>query len=338
MRIRKDKIIGWVGIISGILLVLYLCVSGFGIAIGYAHMGLQSRSVNGRELGIARYNQLLATGEQCEYKIYTDEEIEDDPDLDAVRLYYFPEKMRKRTNFVLICPGGAYVDVALEEEGFSTAAKINEYGYAAFVLVYRVGVAANGRKPLDDLARALFYISYYNTRYFDDVIPHNYALCGYSAGGNLVGLFGTQEYGWDNFWGFSQPAAIIMAYPWINPDISSSWNLFDTITYKKLAERGHNAFLHDNPTKEEIETMNVANLITNTYPSTFIMHGKIDHLVPHKLNSDILVEKFKEVGVPYEYYLLKNVNHGAGICEGTNGEDWIERALEFWQLQFIFSS
>jgi acetyl esterase/lipase len=149
----------------------------------------------------------------------------------------------------------------------------------------------------------------------------------------LVGLFGTNQYGYDNYSGFSKPATIMMGYAWINPDISSSWNLFDTITYKILAKRGHDAFLYENPTKEDIETMNVANLITPNYPATFVMHGNIDHLVPHILNSDMLASKFQELNVPYEYYLVKNVNHGAGICEGTNGEDWLIRAIDFWQSQ-----
>lgn len=235
-KINKAKVIGWIGIISGILLVIYLCAAGFGIAIPYIHMGLQSRSANGSELGITRYNEIKATGEQCEYKIYTEEEILDNPDLDAVRLYYFPEKTGKSTNFVLICPGGAYVDVALEEEGFSTAAKINEYGYTAFVLVYRIGFAANGRKPLDDLARAIYFISFNNTLLFNDVIAENYALCGYSAGGNLVGLFGTNQYGYDNYSGFSKPATIMMGYAWINPDISSSWNLLKILQKKILRQ------------------------------------------------------------------------------------------------------
>lgn len=63
------------------------------------------------------------------------------------------------------------------------------------------------------------------------------------------------------------------------------------------------------------------------------MHGKVDHLVPYKKNSDIIVAKFQELNVPYEYYLVNNVNHGVAILEGTNGEDWIFRGIQFWQEQ-----
>ena len=83
--------------------------------------------------------------------------------------------------------------------------------------MYRVGEAANGRKPLDDLAQAIKYITE-NADTFN-VESEDYAICGYSAGGNLVGLFGSDEYGYKNYEGITKQGAIFMGYPWVNPSI-----------------------------------------------------------------------------------------------------------------------
>lgn len=318
----------WVGISLASVVVLYLLVCGVMTAVGYIHMGLQSKAANGKEYGEARYEEIKSSGIPSEFNIYTEDEISANSDLEGVKLYYFPAPSNEKTKYVLVCPGGAYVWCALENEGYSTAAKVNEEGYTAFALVYRVGEAANGRKPLDDLAQAIKYITE-NADTFN-VESEDYAICGYSAGGNLVGLFGSDEYGYKNYEGITKPGAIFMGYPWVNPSISS-WNVFDAILFKVLAARGHNAFLYKNPSKADIETMKVYTHITSDYPSTFIMHGKRDQLVPHYKNSDQLVEELEKNNIPYEYYLVKDVNHGTGINEGTAAEDWIPRAISFWE-------
>ena len=145
------KTLKWVGISLASLVVLYLLVCGVMTAVGYIHMGLQSKNSNGREFGEARYEEIKSSEITSEFNIYTPDEILANPDLEGVKLYYFPVPSDERTKYVLVCPGGAYVWCALENEGYSTAAKVNEEGYTAFALVYRVGEAANGRKPLEIL-------------------------------------------------------------------------------------------------------------------------------------------------------------------------------------------
>ena len=317
----------WVGVSLASVVVLYLLVSGVMTAVGYIHMGLQSKAANGKEYGEARYEEIKTSGITSEFNIYTADEISANPDLEGVKLYYFPVPSNEKTKYVLVCPGGAYVWCALENEGYSTAAKVNEEGYTAFALVYRVGVAANGRKPLDDLARAIKYITE-NAETFN-VETEDYAICGYSAGGNLVGLFGSDEYGYKNYEGVTKPGAIFMGYPWVSPSISS-WNVFDAILFKVLAARGHNAFLYKNPSKADIETMNVYSHIVRLSKHVYYA-WKRDQLVPHYKNSDLLVEELEKNNIPYEYYLVKDVNHGTGINEGTVAEDWVSLAITFWE-------
>lgn len=55
----------------------------------------------------------------------------------------------------VICPGGGYSLVCSFMEGLPYAKKLNEMGYSAFVVHYRVKKKAKFPAPQDDLARAI---------------------------------------------------------------------------------------------------------------------------------------------------------------------------------------
>ena len=66
-----------------------------------------------------------------------------------------------------------------------------EQGYAVFVLRYRIGTEAGNNAPMDDLGRAIQFITA-NAETFG-VQPEGYALLGYSSGGQIAGVFGDAE-------------------------------------------------------------------------------------------------------------------------------------------------
>ena len=56
------------------------------------------------------------------------------------KLFYFPaDSGSKQRPFVMICAGGGYSSVCSLFEGFPMARRLNQLGYTAFVLNYRVG-------------------------------------------------------------------------------------------------------------------------------------------------------------------------------------------------------
>lgn len=61
----------------------------------------------------------------------------------------------KKHPFAVICPGGGYGMVCSFIEGVPYAKKLNEMGYSAFVVHYRIKKKAKFPAPLDDLARAV---------------------------------------------------------------------------------------------------------------------------------------------------------------------------------------
>ena len=94
----------------------------------------------------------------------------------------------------------------------ATAAQLHELGYAAFVLRYRTWMDTSDNAPLEDLARAVAYI----TAHADElgVQAENYALVGYSSGGQIEGVFANRKRGYSKYQ-VAKPAVLLLAegYP-----------------------------------------------------------------------------------------------------------------------------
>ena len=243
----------------------------------------------------------------------------------GVSLYAFPQG-NVRDKYVIVCPGGGYVGCAVETEGFAVATEFNRLGYPAFVLQYRTGEAITTPKaPLDDLANAIRYVDEHASEY--DVAKGHYVLCGFSAGGNLIGLFGTQAYGYAAYEGIDAPEALLMGYPWCNPTAATfNGNIADYAYYASLSGNGAKAFLHSTACYDD---MQVPLWIDEHYPRTYIMHGDSDKIAPAEMHSEVLAQALEAQGIDYRYEVCEGVMHGCGIGLGTAAEGWIEDAMRF---------
>lgn len=63
---------------------------------------------------------------------------------------------------------------------------------------------------MEDVARAVQYITAHAEQF--DVQPEQYAVIGYSSGGQITGLFGTDAVGYRNY-GLPKPGALLLGYP-----------------------------------------------------------------------------------------------------------------------------
>ncbi len=241
------------------------------------------------------------------------------------KLHVFPSNAAKN-KYVIVCPGGGYVTLSKGSEGYNIAGALNRMGYTAFVLEYRVASQITEfQGPLDDLAYAIRYVDENAKKY--NVYKGLYALCGFSAGGNLVGLFGTEEYGYCNYEDIEKPNAIIMGYPWCNPtNEGAGLNFVKKIYFDTINSKGAEVFLGSD---KDLDPMRVPLWVTEDYPRTFIMHGDSDSVIPAESNSDLLAAKLEEMGVDYVYKKCPGVNHGCGLGIGTSAEGWIEEAMAF---------
>ena len=242
-----------------------------------------------------------------------------------VKLYAFPSG-GKKDKYVIICPGGGYTGCAVETEGYCVAAEFNRLGYTAFVLEYRVGDRiTTPMAPIIDLVNAICYVDENAQKY--NVYSGLYVLCGFSAGGNLIGLFGTDKFGYAHYPSVKAPNALIMGYPWCNPNTPAfNGNVADTAFYSTINNNGASAFLGST---DSLDNMRVPLWVTDEYPRTFIMHGDSDTVVPAETHSDVLVRELEKNEIEYRYKKCEGVSHGCGLGIGTSAEGWIAEAMEF---------
>ena len=153
---------------------------------GYVSWAASEDAAEGMNLVIENYNK----GVQVTWQVYTPEEIEADPALGMVQLFYFPAKT-ENAKYVVVVPGNGGNTTAELNEGASIANQLHDLGYAVFVLRYRSFLNASDNAPLYDIANAVKYLTK-NAEQFG-VQRENYALMGFSSGGHIVGLIGSDN-------------------------------------------------------------------------------------------------------------------------------------------------
>lgn len=258
----------------------------------------------------------LCSERNCFYNVWSDEEIAVDKTKAEAKLIAFP--LPKKSKFVLICPGGAYISVASIVEGFPVAKRLNELGYAAFVLKYRCGKHALAPNPIDDLAAALRFVMASAEQF--NIDPEQYTVMGFSAGGHLAASFGTESLGYAHYL-LPKPASMVLAYPVVTmgdkTHADSRKNLLG-------AKNTHNSSL--------IKKWSVEQQLTENYPPTFVWQCDHDNSVPVE-NSTMLTEQLRAKGVNVHYETFPSSAHGWGSADGTLAEGWIERAVDFMKEQ-----
>ena len=147
------------------------------------------------------------------YPLYTPEECAEDPNREGVNLVWFPSKVpgAGERPYVLLVPGGGFVNVWNLTEGWPVAAQFNDLGYNVFILTYQVAVPDRVfEREMADFARAIRLIR--NREKEFKVRWDRYVTCGFSAGGYLVCLWNVPEKGWA-FHGLPGPRAVFPVYP-----------------------------------------------------------------------------------------------------------------------------
>ena len=211
---------------------------------------------------------------------------------------------------IVVCPGGGYRMVASFIEGDPVAKYFQSRGINAFVLRYRVKEYAHYPGPLDDIAHALEDIKNNYKLSLD-----NYALCGFSAGGHMCGLFGVKEFGYEKY-NLPKPGALMLVYPVVSLD-------------KEITHRGTRKWFAGEQDPQALEIGNLHQHISSDYPKTFVWRGVKDKSVPH-INSDLLIDELLKNNVNCKYYKYYKVGHGIGLAHQTPAENWAPNAIEFW--------
>lgn len=255
--------------------------------------------------------------------VYTPEECEADPSKKDVGFFYLPprtsggtEPARSENPFVVLCAGGGYQSVCSMAEAFPVAAAFCEMGYASFVVNYRVGQESVLPMALEDLAAVIRSIRKDAKTFFID--PDSYIVSGFSAGGNLVSMWGTDKQGYARF-GLPRPKALFPIYP------VTSLSLLKESGGKEDFIR---VMLGSDLSGQDLDAYSTDQLITDNYPPCYIVCCADDSDVDPR-HSMLLERLLKERHIPVQLEIGEKGGHGFGLGVGTDVEGWVRRAAKF---------
>lgn len=266
--------------------------------------------------GLKYMQELINAGVQIDHEIWSDEEKKEEPDRCGTKLFYFPGK--PESPFILICPGGGYQSVCSFLEGFPTAFKLNQAGYNAFVLSYRVRQDSLMPKPIEDVAKALQHILKNVEKYKTGYI---YGLMGFSAGGHLAAEMVTTNMGLVNY-GIQMPKALVLCYAPIDLRVMGTGEIIDN--FKK-------AFLKKDAKQDEeciLKQYSINLHLSEECPPVYFWQCRDDVIVPFE-NYRRLETILKEKKIPNQGILYERGGHGLTKPHDNFADHWLDDVILF---------
>lgn len=218
--------------------------------------------------------------------------VEDSVEWNAVSepvLHIFPAE-KPVGKAVLMCPGGGYRHIGVQNEGYSFVPWYNERGIDVAVLQYRMPYG-HPEVPLSDVHQSMRIL---RERFPSALV----GVQGFSAGGHLASMAATHYT--DKV---TRPDFQILFYPVIavsgpNAHVGSSQRL-----------------LGENPTEELQQLYNNHLQVSADTPQAFITHSSDDSIVP-VANSLDYYSALVANGVPAAMHIYPSGDHGWGFAKG----------------------
>lgn len=271
----------------------------------------------GLERGFTRLFSAVESGKWF-YPLYEENDCLADPAKKGVYLVWFPaqDPAASEKPYVLLVPGGGFVNVWNLTEGWPIAAQFNELGYNVFVLTYRVTGENRLQREMEDFAQAVRFIQAHADSFH--VCGDRYITCGFSAGGYLVCLWNTLEKGYAAF-GLPRPEAVIPVYPFVSWKKSLLDHSFDPDSARQLLGcdievAAESAF--EIPDHAE------------GFPPCAIFLAAGDTLVPPD-HSRLLAHALESLQIPCRLEIGPTGGHGFADGTDTCMEGWTGRAVQW---------
>ncbi len=269
--------------------------------------------------GMERLYAAADTGEWY-YPLYSEAECAAEPDREGVNVVWLPSSgaAADERPFILLVPGGGFVNVWNLTEGWPVAAQFNDLGYHVFILTYQVG-GKDGllKKNMEDFARAMRLIAA-NAEQFH-VKPDRYITCGFSAGGYLICLWNT-ALGYPAY-GLAKPRACFPVYPGTSMKLDDSYKEMDP----------DEAFaLYGCSAEEAAESEYEIPEHSNGFPPTALFLAAGDELVDPE-NSKMLARALEKLGIPCRLEIGPEGGHGFADGTGMCMDGWTKRAVSWFE-------
>ncbi|HBJ18351.1 MAG TPA: alpha/beta hydrolase [Clostridiales bacterium] len=221
---------------------------------------------------------------------------------------YYAAKNKTHDGTVVIFPGGGY-EIRAPHEGDGYARFLNDHGFDAFVVDYRV---SPNRFPTEllDARRAVRLVRENAAKY--GISPDKIAVMGSSAGGHLAALVSTYRPAIDGEGADKTdevspfPNASILCYPVIDTS--------DDAIVHMGSKKG---LLGEENTDLGASVSPAVIADRHTCPA-FLWHTSDDACV-NVINSYRYATRLRTVGVPVEMHILPHGPHGMGLADTAYG-------------------
>ena len=274
------------------------------------------------ERGFSRLFEIAERGKYY-YKLYSEEECINDPSKKNVNFVFFPSDDSKADQrpFILLIPGGGFVNVWNISEGWPIAQHFNAKGYHAVILTYQVDVERSPIRALGDITRAMEILRAHKEGFRLD--PDKYITCGFSAGGYITCLWNTEK-GYRAF-GIAKPKACFPVYP------ATSYRLMDAEEWDEGEDKDEFAREDLGCTMEEAcnSCFEIPEHVEG-FPPTAIFVSDGDELVDPQ-HSKLLAASLDKAGIPCMLEVGPTGGHGFADGTGMCMEGWPERAIEWFE-------
>lgn len=244
---------------------------------------------------------------------------------------------------VIVCPGGAYTFLS-EREGEPVAISFMQQGFDAFVLRYSLGERSAYPGPLEEISKAVWLIRSHAEEW--NIDPDQITVCGFSAGGHLCTLLGTQ-------WnlpglcarlqipqGGNKPNAMVLCYA-----TTGEYSIKPEEEQRGTQSVGQVACEVGAMMAPPVVPQSVTiNYISKTTPPAFIWQAREDFL--NVLENIHLAEKMYACGVPFELHIFGNGSHGMSMCTPltsygyqnypTNVAEWFPLCVNWLKTLYHF--
>ena len=214
---------------------------------------------------------------------------------------------------IVICPGGGYIHLAMDHEGYDWAPVFNHLGFAVVVLKYRM---PHGVKevPFEDAEEAIRLVRRHAAEWH--INPQKVGIMGSSAGGHLASSTATHATG------DAKPDFQILFYPVITMD-------------KTFTHLGSHNYLLGADASEPLEQLySNEQQVTEDTPPAFIVLSDDDHVVP-PANGVRYYLALNAHKVPAVLHVYPTGDHGWGLRTSFAHHTEMLMELKAWLLQVV---
>ncbi|CAN5511776.1 alpha/beta hydrolase [soil metagenome] len=232
-------------------------------------------------------------------------------------LPYFPEKGKATGTAVVICPGGGYAGVSMDNEGYSIAKAFNEIGVTAFIVKYRMPsdevMPDKTIGPLQDAQQAILTVRKNAAKW--SINPKKIGIIGFSAGGHLASTAGTH---------FDKILVENKDNISVRPDFMML--IYPVISFGDQAHVGSREnLIGKTPSAALLELYCNEKQVTANTPPTFLIHAEDDNVVPVQ-NSLLMYEALLKANIKTEMHLFQAGGHGFGLNNPKSKAKWFDWA------------